>query len=138
MSARSKKTKLLSAALLFPATLALAGGPLPKLPDLQVGQWKMSGPGEWSACGHPLKSTYDEYEQFGKLREFGCSVDVTSSGARSVAVHVICPEGSRPGKVDSAFTLSSPNPQSFSIESKDGLRPGRSLKTLKGVRIGEC
>jgi hypothetical protein len=170
MSAPSKKTKLLSAALLFQATLALAankcivdgktvymdgecprgsvqkpmaphlaspapgGGALPKLPELQRGQWKMSGTGEWSACGHPLQSTYQEYEQFDKLREMGCSVDVSSPSARTVAVAVVCPENSRIGKVDTAFTLSSPNPQSFSIEST--LR-GRT-KTLKGVRIGEC
>ena len=171
MSAPSKKTRLLSAALLFPATLALGAskcivdgrtvymdgecppgsvqkpmpehlapkssapsGPLPKLPELQSGQWKMSGTGEWSACGHPLKSTYQEYEQFDKLREMGCTVNVTSPAARTVAVAVTCPEGSRIGKVNTAFTLSSPNPQSFSIESTVS---GRT-KTLKGVRIGEC
>jgi hypothetical protein len=170
MSARSKKTKLLSAALLFQATLAFGankcivdgrtvymdgpcpqgsmqkpmapymatpitpGGALPKLPNLQSGQWKMSGQGDWSACGHPLKSTYDEYEQFGKLREMGCSVLVTTPGARSVAVSVTCPDSSKIGKVDTAFTLSSPNPQSFAIEST---LKGRT-KTLKGVRIGEC
>ena len=108
---------------------------LPRLPDLQRGQWKMSGTGEWSSCGHPLDSLYKEYEEFGKLREMGCSVDVTSPGARSVAVAVVCPENSRIGKVDTAFTLVSPNPQSFSVESVSSR--GKS-KTLNGVRIGEC
>ena len=170
MFARSKKTKLLSAALLFQATLALGankcivdgrtvymdgpcppgsqkpmaphlaspapggGGALPKLPELQPGQWKMSGTGDWSACGHPLKSTYQEYEQFAKLRDMGCSVEANSPKARTVAVAVACPDSSRIGKVNTAFTLSSPNPQSFSIESTVS---GRT-KTLKGVRIGEC
>ena len=107
---------------------------LPKLPDLQRGQWKMSGTGEWSSCGHPLDSLYKEYEEFGKLKEMGCSVNVTTPKDRTVAVSVQCPKDSKIGAVDSSFTYSSPNPQSFSVESS--LRGKR--KTLNGVRIGEC
>jgi hypothetical protein len=107
---------------------------LPKLPDLQRGQWKMSGTGEWSSCGHPLDSLYKEYEQFGKLSEMGCSVNVTTPKARTVAVSVECPKDSKIGPVQSSFTYSSPNPQSFSVES---VLRGKS-KTLNGVRIGEC
>jgi len=114
---------------------AQGGAALPKLPDLQRGQWKMSGTGEWTACGHPLDSLYKEYEEFGKLREMGCSVDVTSPKARTVAVSVQCPKESKVGLVKSSFTYSSPNPQSFTVESVSSR--GKS-KTLSGVRIGEC
>ena len=95
----------------------------------------MSGTGEWTRCGHPLDSLYKEYEEFGKLREMGCSVDVTSPKARTVAVSVQCPKESKVGLVKSSFTYSSPNPQSFSVESVSSR--GKS-KTLNGVRIGEC
>lgn len=114
--------------------LAQGAAALPKLPDLQRGQWKLSGTGDWTACGHPLQSLYSEYEQFGKLREMGCSVDVTSPKDRAVAVSVECPRESKIGLVQTSFTFSSPNPQSFSVESV--LRGKR--KTLNGVRIGEC
>ena len=107
---------------------------LPRLPDLQRGQWKMSGTGEWTSCGHPLDSLYKEYEEFGKLKEMGCSVNVTTPKDRAVAVSVQCPKESKIGAVDSSFTYSSPNPQSFSVESS--LRGKR--KTLNGVRIGDC
>ena len=116
-------------------TFAQGGAALPKLPDLQRGQWKMSGTGEWTACGHPLDSLYKEYEEFGKLREMGCSVDVTSPKARTVAVSVQCPKESKVGLVKSSFTYSSPNPQSFSVESVSSR--GKS-KTLNGVRTGDC
>ena len=102
---------------------------------MQRGQWKMSGTGDWTACGHPLDSLYKEYEEFGKLREMGCSVDVTSPRARTVAVSVQCAKESKIGLVKSSFTYSSPNPQSFSVESVSSR--GKS-KTLNGVRIGEC
>ena len=170
MSAPSKKTRLLSAALLLQATLAFAvnkcivdgrtvymegacppgstqkpmaphlapkssaPAALPKLPDLQPGQWKFSGSAEYSACGHPLKTLYQEYEQLEKLREMGCTVSVTASGARTIAVAAACPESSPVGKTETSFTLSSPNPQSFSVESARGGR----RQTLKGVRINEC
>ena len=114
--------------------IAQGGAALPRLPDLQRGQWKMSGTGEWSSCGHPLDSLYKEYQDFGKLREMGCSVNVTTPKDRTVAVSVQCPQDSKIGAVDSSFTYSSPNPQSFSVESS--LRGKR--KTLNGVRIGEC
>ena len=114
---------------------AQGGAALPKLPELQRGQWKMSGTGDWTACGHPLDSLYKEYEEFGKLRDMGCSVDVTSPKARTVAVSVQCPKESKVGLVKSSFTYSSPNPQSFSVESVSSR--GKS-KTLNGVRIGEC
>jgi hypothetical protein len=107
---------------------------LPKLPDLQRGQWKMSGTGEWSTCGHPLDSLYKEYEEFGKLSEMGCSVNVTTPKARTVAVSVECPKDSKIGLVQTSFTYSSPNPQSFSVES---VLRGKS-KTLNGVRTGDC
>ncbi|MGH8675832.1 MAG: hypothetical protein ACREVG_16180 [Burkholderiales bacterium] len=119
---------------LAPKPPAQGGAALPKLPELQRGQWKMSGTGEWTTCGNPLQSLYTEYEQFGKLREMGCSVDVISPKDRAVAVSVQCPKESRIGAVDSSFTFSSPNPQSFSVESV--LRGKR--KTLNGMRIGEC
>ena len=126
------------AALLYVAgcdvALAQGGAALPKLPDLQRGQWKMSGTGDWTACGNPLQSLYSEYEQFGKLREMGCSVDATSPKDRAVAVAVECPAESKIGAVRTSFTFSSPNPQSFSVES---LLKGKR-KTLNGVRIGEC
>jgi hypothetical protein len=115
--------------------LAQGGAALPKLPDLQRGQWKMSGTGDWTACGHPLDSLYSEYEQFGKLREMGCSVDVTSPKPRTVAVSVECPKESKIGLVKSSFTYSSPDPQSFSMES---VSSRGKRKTLNGVRIGEC
>ena len=114
---------------------AQGGAALPKLPDLQRGQWKMSGTGDWTACGHPLDSLYKEYEEFGKLKDMGCSVDVTSPKARTVAVSVQCPKESKIGLVKSSFTYSSPNPQSFSVESVSSR--GKS-KTLNGVRIGDC
>ena len=123
------------------AVLCLAGcevafaQALPKLPDLQRGQWKMSGTGEWTRCGHPLDSLYKEYEEFGKLREMGCSVDVTSPRARTVAVSVQCPKESKVGLVNSSFTYSSPNPQSFSVES---VSSRGKTKTLNGVRVGDC
>jgi hypothetical protein len=127
------------AALLYVASCGVAfaqgGAALPKLPDLQRGQWKMSGTGDWMACGHPLDSLYKEYEEFGKLRDMGCSVDVTSPKARTVAVSVQCPKESKVGLVKSSFTYSSPNPQSFSVESVSSR--GKS-KTLNGVRTGEC
>jgi hypothetical protein len=47
---------------------------------------------------------------------------------------VLCPSDSKMGLVQTSFTLSSPNPQSFSIESS---LKGR-VKTLNGVRIGNC
>jgi len=82
------------AALLFLAicdvALAQAGAALPRLPDLQRGQWKMSGTGDWTACGHPLDTLYSEYEQFGKLSEMGCSVNVATPKLRTVAVSVEC------------------------------------------------
>ena len=107
---------------------------LPKLPELQRGQWKLSGTDNSTTCGNPLQSLYSEYEQFGKLREMGCSVDVTSPKDRAVAVSVECARESKIGLVQTSFTFSSPNPQSFSVESV--LRGKR--KTLSGVRIGEC
>jgi len=126
------------AALLFLAicdvALAQAGAALPRLPDLQRGQWKMSGTGDWTACGHPLDGLYSEYEQFGKLKEMGCSVNVTTPKLRTVAVAVECPKESKIGLVKSSFTYSSPNPQSFSVES---VLRGKS-KTLNGVRVGDC
>jgi hypothetical protein len=117
-----------------PKAPAQGDAALPKLPELQRGQWKMSGTGEWSTCGNPLDSLYKEYEEFGKLREMGCSLDVNSPKDRAVAVSVKCPKESKIGAVDSSFTFSSPNPQSFSVES---VLRGKS-KTLNGVRIGEC
>ena len=107
---------------------------LPKLPDLQRGQWKMTGQNDLTMCGHPLDSTYREYEQFGDLRKMGCTVDVKTPKDRTVAVAVLCPSDSKMGLVQTSFTLSSPNPQSFSIESS---LKGR-VKTLNGVRIGNC
>jgi len=115
--------------------LAQGGAALPRLPDLQRGQWKMSGTGDWTSCGHPLDSLYKEYEEFGKLREMGCSVDVTSPKARTVAVAVECPKESKIGLVKSSFTYSSPNPQSFSVES---VSSRGKRKTLNGVRTGDC
>ena len=119
---------------LAPKPPAQGGAALPKLPELQRGQWKLSGTDNSSTCGNPLQSLYSEYEQFGKLREMGCSVDVASPNARTVAVSVECPAGSKIGLVQSSFTLSSPTPQSFSVES---VLKGKR-KTLNGVRIGEC
>jgi len=114
--------------------LAQGGTALPKLPDLQRGQWKMSGTGEWTTCGHPLDSLYSEYEQFGKLKEMGCSVNVTTPRHRTVSVAVECPKESKIGLVQTSFTYSSPNPQSFSVQS---VLRGKS-KTLSGVRTGDC
>ena len=125
----------IAALLCLAGNAAFAQGALPKLPDLQHGQWKMSGTGDWSACGHPLQSLYSEYEQFGKLREMGCSVDVSSPNARAVTAAVECPKESKVGVVQSSFTLSSPNPQSFSVES---VSSRGKAKTLNGVRTGEC
>ena len=126
------------AALLYVAGCGVAfaqgGAALPKLPELQRGQWKLSGTTELTTCGNPLQSLYSEYEQFGKLREMGCSVNVTSANERAIAVAVECPKESKVGLVQTSFTLSSPNPQSFSVES---VLKGKR-KTLNGVRIGEC
>ena len=114
--------------------VALAQGALPKLPDLQRGQWKVTGTDNRSNCGHPLDSLYKEYEEFGKLRDMGCKVDVTSPKARTVAVSVECPKDSKIGLVQTAFTLSSPKPQSFSME---WVRKGRR-EHLNGARTGDC
>ena len=119
---------------LAPKPPAQGGAALPKLPDLQRGQWKLSGTDNSTTCGNPLQSLYSEYEQFGKLREMGCSVDVTTPKDRAVAVSVECPRESKIGLVQTSFTFSSPNPQSFSVES---VLKGKR-KTLSGVRIGEC
>ena len=138
MKLRRFRAECLLAALLCLSGCGVAlaqGAALPKLPDLQRGQWKMSGTGDWTACGHPLDSLYSEYEQFGKLREMGCSVDVKSPKPRTVAVSVECSKESKVGLVKSSFTYSSPNPQSFSVESVSSR--GKS-KTLNGVRIGDC
>ena len=108
-----------------------------KLPDLQPGKWKISGTNETkdpTICGHPLKSTYDEIEQLAKLREMGCKVDTTQPKARAVGVAVACPASSKIGAVDMAFTISSPNPQSYSIE---WVRRGKR-ETQGGARIGDC
>ena len=138
------KPRRFRAECLLAALLCLAGcevahaqgsAALPKLPELQRGQWKMSGTGEWSTCGNPLQSLYSEYEQFGKLREMGCSVNVATPKLRTVAVSVECPKESKIGLVKSSFTYSSPNPQSFSVESVSSR--GKS-KTLNGVRTGDC
>ena len=138
MNRRRFRAECSLAAVLYVAACEVAlaqGAALPKLPELQHGSWKMSGTGEWTACGHPLDSLYKEYEEFGKLREMGCSVDVKSPKARTVAVSVECPKESKIGLVKSTFTYSSPNPQSFSVESVSSR--GKS-KTLNGVRIGDC
>ena len=139
MKPRRFRAECLAAALLCLAgcdvALAQGGAALPKLPDLQRGQWKMSGTGEWTSCGHPLDSLYKEYEQFGKLSEMGCSVNVTTPKARTVAVAVECSKESKIGLVQSSFTYSSPNPQSFSVES---VSQRGKRKTLNGVRTGDC
>ena len=120
--------------LLLLSVLVSGAASAQQLPDLQPGKWKLSGMNDATTCGHPLKSTYDEIAQFAKLREMGCKVDVNNPKPRSVAVIVACPADSKLGKVDTAFTISSPNPQSFTIDTS--LKGKRN--TLNGVRIGEC
>ena len=137
MNCRRFRYSLAAVLCLAACDVALAQGSvaLPKLPDLQRGQWKMSGTGEWTACGHPLDTLYSEYEQFGKLSEMGCKVNVTSPKPRTVAVSAECPKESKIGLVKSSFTYSSPNPQSYSIES---VSARGKVKTLNGVRTGDC
>ena len=64
----------------------------------------------------------------------GCSVNVSTPKPRTVAVSVECPKDSKIGLVQTSFTYSSPNPQSFSVQS---VLRGKS-KTLSGVRTGDC
>ncbi len=131
MSARPARASYALSALLV---CGAAAAQQPKLPELQPGKWQQSGTNDATTCGHPLQSTYAEIEQLAKLQEMGCKVDMTAPKARSVGVAVVCPAGSKIGAVDMAFTISSPNPQSYNVE---WVRRGRR-ETLNGVRIGDC
>jgi hypothetical protein len=120
-----------------PAGVKATGGPWPKLPELQPGQWAIEGNGESrpaSTCGHPLQSLYSEYDQLTKLREHGCKVDASSPRRGSVQIWADCPAESKIGEVKVAIVVVSPNPQYVSVQYTRKGRP----EIWSAKRIGDC
>jgi len=120
-----------------PAGVKATGGPWPKLPELQPGQWAIEGSGESrpsSTCGHPLQSLYTEYDQLTKLREQGCKVDASSPRQGSVQIWADCPADSKVGEVKVAIVVVSPNPQYVSVQYTRKGRP----EIWSAKRIGDC
>ena len=126
-----------AAATSGPAGAKATGGPWPKLPELQPGQWAIEGNGESrpsSTCGHPLQSLYTEYEQLVKLREYGCKVDAASPRQGSVQIWAKCPADSKIGEVDVAIVVVSPNPGYVSVQYTRKGRP----EIWSAKRTGDC
>ena len=120
-----------------PAGVKATGGPWPKLPDLQPGQWAIEGNGESrpsSTCGHPLQSLYSEYDQLTKLRQHGCKVDAASPRQGSVQIWADCPAESKIGEVKVAILVVSPNPQYVSVQYTRKGRP----EIWSAKRTGDC
>src|SRR5262249_47903564 len=109
----------------------------PRFPDLQRGQWRLNNneTSPSTMCGHPLQSTYAEIEQLAKLREMGCTTSLTYPKDRSISVHVVCPSNSKIGAVNTLFVISSPNPQSYTVEAT---LAGRNKTISSGTRTGDC